>query len=96
MDETKGREARLKPEYSHLYPPLEGGRWESAGILADRMVSWLLRQHRGYVSLDRVLRSEHWRNTRISGSFSYPVTTPTWDHLIFLAPSYRSPLGRKP
>ena len=59
MEELKGREARLKPEYSHLYPPLESGRWESAGILADRMVSWLLRQHRGYVSPDRVLRSEH-------------------------------------
>ncbi len=59
MDQGKGREARLKREYAHLYPPLEGGRWESAGILAERMVSWLLRQHRGYTKPDRVLRSEH-------------------------------------
>ena len=59
MNELEGREARLKPEYAHLYPPLEGGRWESAGILADRMVSWLLRQHRGYMSPNRVLRTEH-------------------------------------
>jgi hypothetical protein len=59
MDELKGREARLKPEFAHLYPALESDRWESAGILADRMVSWLLRQHRGYVSPNRVLRTEH-------------------------------------
>jgi hypothetical protein len=59
MDEVKGREARLKPEFAYLYPPLEGGRWESAAILADRMVSWLLRQHRGHVSPSRVLRTEH-------------------------------------
>jgi hypothetical protein len=29
MDELKGREARLKPEFAYLYPALEGGRWES-------------------------------------------------------------------
>jgi hypothetical protein len=59
MYEVKGREARLKPEFAYLYPPLEGGRWESAAILADRMAAWLLRQHRGYVSANRVLRTEH-------------------------------------
>jgi hypothetical protein len=59
MDELRSREARLKPQYADLYPPLEGGRWESASFLADRMVAWLLRQHRGYVSPDRVLRTEH-------------------------------------
>lgn len=59
MDQVKGREARLKPEYAHLYPALVGGRWEPAGVLAERMVSWLLRQHRGYTKPDRVLRSEH-------------------------------------
>jgi hypothetical protein len=54
------REARLKAEFAHLYPPLEAGRWESAALLADRLVAWLLRQpNRGYVAPDRVLRSEH-------------------------------------
>jgi hypothetical protein len=54
------REARLKPEFAHLYPPLEPGRWESAAMLADRIVAWLLRQpNRGYMAPDRVLRSEH-------------------------------------
>jgi hypothetical protein len=54
------REARLKPEYAHLYPPLQPNRWEPAALMADRMVAWLLRQpNRGYVAPDRVLRSEH-------------------------------------
>jgi hypothetical protein len=57
----RGREARLKPEFGHLYPPLQGGQWEPAGVLADRMVAWLLRQSNrsGYVSPQRVLRPEH-------------------------------------
>ena len=54
------REARLKAEFAHLYPPLEPGRWEPAAIMADRVVAWLLRQpNRGYVAPQRVLRSEH-------------------------------------
>jgi hypothetical protein len=54
------REARLKPEFAHLYPPLEAGRWEPAALMADRVVAWLLRQpDRGYMAPERVLRSEH-------------------------------------
>jgi hypothetical protein len=54
------REARLKPEFAHLYPPLEANRWESAAQMADRVVAWLLRQPgRGYTAPERVLRSEH-------------------------------------
>jgi hypothetical protein len=54
------REARLKAEFAHLYPPLQPGQWESAALMADRVVAWLLRQpDRGYVAPDRVLRSEH-------------------------------------
>jgi hypothetical protein len=57
---TAVREARLKAEFAHLYPPLEPGRWESAALLADRVVAWLVRQpNRGYVAPERVLRSEH-------------------------------------
>ena len=68
MSHVKGREARLKREYAHLYPPLESGRWESAGAMADRMVSWLLRQHRGYTKPDRVLRTEHFDFRNGSGA----------------------------
>ena len=54
------REARLKAEFGHLYPPLEPGRWEPAAAMADRIVAWLLRQpDRGYMAPDRVLRSDH-------------------------------------
>jgi hypothetical protein len=54
------REARLRPEFAHLYPPLEPDRWEPAALMADRVVAWLLRQpDKGYVAPDRVLRSEH-------------------------------------
>jgi hypothetical protein len=54
------REARLKSEFSHLYPALEPNRWESAALMADRVVAWLLRQPGGgYTAPERVLRSEH-------------------------------------
>jgi hypothetical protein len=54
------REARLKPEFAHLYPPVEPGRWEPAAAMADRIVAWLLRQpSRGYMAPERVLRSDH-------------------------------------
>jgi hypothetical protein len=54
------REASLKPQFAHLYPPLEAGRWEPAAAMADRIVAWLVRQpNRGYVAPGRVLRSEH-------------------------------------
>jgi hypothetical protein len=54
------REARLRPEFAHLYPALEPNRWESAAMMADRVVAWLIRQpDRGYMAPERVLRSEH-------------------------------------
>ena len=57
---SRMREARLKPEFAHLYPPLEAGSWDSAAKMADRVVAWLLRQpDKGYVAPERVLRSEH-------------------------------------
>jgi hypothetical protein len=59
-NQNRVREARLKPEFAHLYPPIEPGQWESAARMADRMVAWLLRQpNQGYVAPERVLRSEH-------------------------------------
>ena len=59
-EKPRVREARLKQEFAHLYPPLEPGRWEPAAAMADRLVAWLLRQpDRGYMAPERVLRSEH-------------------------------------
>lgn len=55
-----GREARLKPEYAHLYPGVEADVWESAGVLADRVLSArLLRPSNGFVLSDRALVAEH-------------------------------------
>ena len=60
MRQFAGREAKLKSEFAHLYPPLEADRWEPAGVIADRIVSWLLRQRDGgYVAPHRVLHPEH-------------------------------------
>lgn len=54
------REARLKPEFAHLYPPLQPDRWQPAALMADQVVAWLLRQPgKGFVAPERVLRSEH-------------------------------------
>ncbi|MFL5493490.1 MAG: hypothetical protein ACJ8DC_03800 [Gemmatimonadales bacterium] len=61
------REARLKAEFAHLYAPLEAGIWDSAGAMADRMTSWLLRQgHGGYTAPERVLRPEHFEFRGVS------------------------------
>lgn len=54
------REARLKPEYARLYPGVEPGVWESAGVLADRVLSArLLRPSSGFILSDRVLAEGH-------------------------------------
>jgi hypothetical protein len=79
MNNFQGREARLKTEYAHLYPPLQGGRWEPAGVMADRMVAWLLRQpnRTGFVSPHRILRPEHFEfrgGTQRAQGLSTPLT----------------------
>ena len=54
------REARLKPEHAHLYPDIEPGRWESAGVLADRALACrLLLPSSGFVLNERVLGGGH-------------------------------------
>jgi hypothetical protein len=69
-----GREARLRTEFAHLYPSLQAGRWDSAAMMADRVVAWLLRQpHGGYISPDRVLRPEHFE---FRGSSPRPGSRP--------------------
>jgi CheY-like chemotaxis protein len=61
-----GREARLRMEFAHLYPPLEAGHWELAGAIATRLLAWLLQAHRDRVSDDRVLPKEHFEFRGIS------------------------------
>jgi hypothetical protein len=54
------REAKLKREFAHLYPPLEAGQWESAAVMANKLVAWLVgKKTHGYAASERVLRPEH-------------------------------------
>jgi hypothetical protein len=54
------REARLKPEFAHLYPALEANRWEGAAVMSDRLMAWHLRHgKRGFIEATRVMQPEH-------------------------------------
>jgi hypothetical protein len=54
------REARLRPEYAHLYPMLEPGAWAPAAAIADKVAATrLLQLADAYVLHDRVLTEAH-------------------------------------
>jgi hypothetical protein len=54
------REARLRPEYAHLYPMLEPDTWESAALIAELVAATRLQQlEDAYVFHDRVLADAH-------------------------------------
>ena len=38
------RQARLRPEFAGLYPPLESGEWIPAAVASARMLLWQTRQ----------------------------------------------------
>lgn len=60
MSYSPGREARLRPEFAYLYPSIAPDRWDSAAVMADRVVVWLLRRpNAGWVATDRILPPEH-------------------------------------
>jgi hypothetical protein len=75
MTDFPGREARLKPQFAHLYPAITAGHWDSAAVLADRMVSWLLRNPSPrIVSTGRILPPEHFD---FRGEVARPESPPT-------------------
>jgi hypothetical protein len=54
------REARVRPEFVHLYPMLEPGVWASAADTAERVAAVrLLQLADTYVFHDRVLTDAH-------------------------------------
>jgi len=54
------REARLRPEFAHLYPGLTPGQWESAGRIAEAVLANLMLQEMAEApATDRVLPEEH-------------------------------------
>jgi hypothetical protein len=60
MTDFPGREARLRPEFAHLYPAITAGHWGSAPVMADQMVTWLLRHPKGgFIATHRILPAEH-------------------------------------
>ena len=54
------REARLRPEYAHLYPMLVPGEWEPAALTAEKVATTrLLQLVDTYVFHERVLSDAH-------------------------------------
>ena len=54
------REARLRPEYAHLYPMLKPDAWYSAALTAEKVAAIrLLQLADAYVLHDRVLPDAH-------------------------------------
>jgi hypothetical protein len=54
------REARLKPEFAHLYPGIAADRWEGARVLSDKVLACrLLLPSGGFVLNDRALHPDH-------------------------------------
>lgn len=91
MTHKRGREARLRSEYAHLYPGLEPGSWISVEDLL-RHITELVHQDRSRASVitgTRLLHQEHFEfrgssarpeglpqgSTRLSDSGSEPAST---------------------
>lgn len=54
------REARLRPEFAHLYPGLTPGQWESAVRIAEAVLANLMLQEMAEAPpQERVLPEEH-------------------------------------
>ena len=60
MENRQGRQARLRPEHAALYPYLTPGVWETAAVVADRVVGNILGRLNGRsISRERVLDPAH-------------------------------------
>jgi len=53
QDVPRYREARLRPEYEHLYPWLIPSVWHPAAVVVEKAVFWAHQQRRGLVAGDR-------------------------------------------
>jgi len=42
--EFTAREARLKPEFADMYPPLVAGMWETAAEMGAKVLLWQVQQ----------------------------------------------------
>jgi hypothetical protein len=53
------REARLRPEFAELYPPLAPDVWEPAAELGAKMLLWQVQQHGPGALVQRTLEETH-------------------------------------
>ena len=53
------RQARLRPEFAELYPPLEPGEWIPAAVASARMLLWQTRQPGASRLAQRTLDPQH-------------------------------------
>ena len=53
------REARLKPEFAELYPPLVAGIWETAAEMGAKVLLWQVQQQGTAALASRILSEEH-------------------------------------
>jgi hypothetical protein len=58
MDST-ARQARLKPEFASLYPPLTPDVWEPAAEMGARVLLWQVQQQGTAALASRILDGEH-------------------------------------
>ena len=58
MDST-AREAKLKPEFAHLYPPLTPDVWEPAAEVGAKMLLWQVQQQGTEALGTRILNGRH-------------------------------------
>jgi hypothetical protein len=58
---SRGREARLRPEFDYLYPEIEPGTWQPVEELINRVVTLLYgdRSRAGVITGERLLRDDH-------------------------------------
>lgn len=58
MDST-AREARLKPEFASLYPPLTADVWQPAAEMGARVLLWQVQQQGTAALATRILDERH-------------------------------------
>ncbi|MEP7175870.1 MAG: hypothetical protein ABI860_04905 [Gemmatimonadales bacterium] len=53
------REARLRPEFAELYPPLVAGIWETAAEMGAKVLLWQVQQQGTDALSTRILDERH-------------------------------------
>jgi len=71
-EQSRTREARLRPEFAGLYPYLRSGVWEPAAVLADRVMASILgRPNARFINKERALDPSHFE---FRGSHQRPTS----------------------